>query len=125
VTKLAGLLVLAATLLFSKTNAGWPVLAHVPPQARTKSSRLLNDANSPIAGKKLFLRYCTACHGRAAEGTRRAPSLSNDEMRHATPGDIYWILTNGMLRQGMPSWSQIPPPQRWQIASFLRSINSH
>ena len=120
---LAGFLALAGALLFAETDPQWPVLKHVPPAARVKSNHLLKNPDSPAVGRKLFEQHCTACHGKAGEGSRRAPALSNEEMRHATPGDIYWILTNGMVREGMPSWSQLPEPQRWQLVAFISAMN--
>jgi hypothetical protein len=44
-------------------------------------------------------------------------------VRIATPGTIFWILTNGVVRRGMPVWSRLPEQQRWQIVSYLKSLN--
>ena len=33
-----------------------------------------------------------------------------------------WLLTNGSMKNGMPSWSRLPEQQRWQIVSFLKSL---
>jgi hypothetical protein len=46
-------------------------------------------------------------------------------MQAATPGEMFWILTNGLVRHGMPAWSKLPPAQRWQIIAFLTSMNGH
>jgi hypothetical protein len=35
---------------------------------------------------------------------------------------LFWILTNGVVRQGMPVWSKLPEPQRWQIVTFVKSL---
>jgi len=117
-------LIVAAALLLAQDGPRWPVLPHVPPEARQKTNPLAKDPSAPAAGKKLFDQHCTACHGKGGEGTNRAPSMYSDEMRRATQGDIFWILTNGVVRHGMPSWSQLPEPQRWQIAAYLNSLNS-
>src|SRR5579863_5860932 len=53
--------------------------------------------------------------GEAAEGSRKAPSLLADPVQQATPGTLFWILTNGVVRRGMPVWSKLPEPERWQI----------
>jgi hypothetical protein len=42
----------------------------------------------------------------------------------ATPGAVYWVISNGVVRHGMPSWSKLPEVQRWQIVSFLESLNA-
>ena len=40
--------------------------------------------------------------------------------QQATPGTLFWILTNGVVRRGMPVWSKLPEPQRWQIVTYQR-----
>ena len=59
-----------------------------------------------------------------AEGGKRAPSLLRDEVQRATPGALFWVLTNGVVRRGMPDWSKLPEPERWQIVAFLKSFGS-
>jgi hypothetical protein len=55
------------------------------------------------------------------DGHKR-PSLHGATIHAATDGDIEWFLRQGDLRRGMPSWSSLPPAQRWQVVVFLRSI---
>jgi hypothetical protein len=38
------------------------------------------------------------------------------------PGALFWLLTNGVVRRGMPVWSKLPEPQRWQLVSFIESL---
>jgi mono/diheme cytochrome c family protein len=116
-------LALAGASLLSQSAQDWPVLARVPESARLKPNPLAHDADAAAAGQKLFEQHCTQCHGAGGMGGRRGPPLSNAEMEHATPGQIFWILTNGVLHHGMPSWSKLPPPQRWQLVSFIESLN--
>jgi mono/diheme cytochrome c family protein len=52
------------------------------------------------------------------------PSLRADPVRQATPGTLFWILTNGVVRRGMPVWSKLPEPQRWQLVSYVKSLNA-
>jgi hypothetical protein len=47
-----------------------------------------------------------------------------EEVQQATPGALFWILTNGVVRHGMPVWSKLPEAQRWQIVTFLMSFKS-
>jgi len=107
------------------TKPAWrrPLSAHVPVKDRPKRNPLANDPDAPRAGLKLFGQHCAHCHGIAGEGTRRAPVLVSPEMQAATPGEIFWILTNGLVRHGMPPWSRLPEAQRWQIVAFLSSMN--
>lgn len=48
--------------------------------------------------------------------------LRGEEVREATPGTIFWILTNGVVRRGMPVWSKLPEAELWQIITFIRSL---
>jgi hypothetical protein len=96
-------------------------LAHVPGRAEAERNPLAGDLNALAAGGKLFAEHCAECHGETAEGTRRAPSLTDERVRQATPGALFWILTNGVVRHGMPDWSKLPDRERWQIVTFLNS----
>src|SRR5215471_9736733 len=100
----------------SEKNRGhkpYTELAKVPEKARAKSNPLAEDPDAPLAGRKLFEQHCAECHGNAAEGGKKAPSLRAQEVQQATPGTLFWILTNGVVRRGMPVWSKLPEAQRW------------
>jgi mono/diheme cytochrome c family protein len=99
-------------------------LAKVPEKARAVRNPLENDSDSVLAGGKLFQRHCAECHGMKAEGSKRAPSLLREEVQQATPGALFWVLTNGVVWHGMPVWSKLPEPQRWQIVAFLKSFRA-
>ena len=98
-------------------------LAKAPEKERAKINPLAGDSNAPAAGRKLFEQHCAECHGRTAEGGKKAPSLRSETVQQATPGTLFWILTNGVVRRGMPVWSKLPEPQRWQIVTFLKSLS--
>jgi cytochrome c oxidase cbb3-type subunit 2 len=98
-------------------------LANVPEKARSLRNPLEADPNAISAGKKLFEQHCAECHGNARDGRRKAPALRAQEVQAASPGTLFWILTNGVIRRGMPVWSKLPEQQRWQIVSYLKSLN--
>jgi len=93
-----------------------------PEKARLRLNPFENDPEAILAGGKLFERNCADCHGMKAEGGRRAPSLLRDEVQQASPGTLFWVLTNGVSWHGMPVWSKLPEAQRWQIVTFLKSF---
>ena len=102
---------------------GGATLAVVPARSSIATNPFAgNNANAVKAGKKLYARYCAECHGAAGEG-HRAPALQSERVQRATPGDLFFVLTNGDLPSGMPSWSRLPEEQRWQIATFLKQLN--
>ena len=119
--------------------AGWAALASMPgigaePKERPSgvagappaASELRNpydrDPEAIGAGRKLYAMHCARCHGEGGAGWVGAPSLVSDQVQHASPGALFWFLTNGDLRRGMPAWSRLAEPRRWQLVTFLRSL---
>jgi mono/diheme cytochrome c family protein len=97
-------------------------LAHAPQKAGARLNPLEKDPDAVAAGTKLFDLHCAQCHGSNANGSRRGPSLRAQEVQRAAPGTLFWLLTNGVVRRGMPVWSKLPEPQRWQIVSYIKSL---
>ncbi|HEY6369583.1 MAG TPA: cytochrome c, partial [Candidatus Sulfotelmatobacter sp.] len=85
---------------------------------------LAADPDAVAAGGKLFTQHCVECHGETADGSKKAPSLRADEVQQAAPGALFWLLTNGVVRRGMPVWSKLPEPQRWQLVRFIKSLGA-
>jgi mono/diheme cytochrome c family protein len=122
--KLAFRIALSCLLL----GSGWAG-AQSPVQratARTADQRnpLAGSEPARLAGAKLYARECAACHGRNREGRGNALPLDQAEVREAAPGALFWVLRNGSLRRGMPSFAHLPEPQRWQIITFLQGAAS-
>jgi mono/diheme cytochrome c family protein len=97
-------------------------LEKVPEKYRGKENPLAKDPEAVGAGGVLFEEHCEECHGKEALGGKKAPSLRVPEVQNAAPGALYYILTNGVVRKGMPVWSKLPEPQRWQLVSYLKSL---
>jgi mono/diheme cytochrome c family protein len=109
----------------SKVNAlVYAELAKAPDKARAKRNPMEHDPDAVAAGQNLFEQHCSECHGNAGYGTEKAPSLRAEEVQGAAPGAIFWILTNGVVRRGMPVWSKLPEPQRWQLVTFIKSLGA-
>ncbi len=102
----------------------YAVLAEAPEKAREKSNPFAGDAEAVAAGGKLFEQHCAECHGKKAGGTMHGANLLREEVQQASPGTLFWILTNGVVRRGMPVWSKLPEPERWQIVTFLQSLSA-
>lgn len=107
----------------AKHKALYRELAKVPGKDVARPNPLSSDPEAAVAGEKLFGMHCAECHGATANGTRRAPSLRVDPIQHASPGALFWVLTNGAVRRGMPVWSKLPEPQRWQLVSYIKSLS--
>lgn len=97
-------------------------LDKAPSKARARRNPFEHDSDAVATGQKLFGMHCAECHGQAAEGTRHAPNLHDPEVQDAAPGAIFWVLTNGIVWHGMPVWSKLPEPQRWQLVAYIKSL---
>jgi mono/diheme cytochrome c family protein len=92
----------------------------VPARMRSAPNPYTGDSDAAQAGAKLYAEHCAACHGKDAQGIRRAPALQSPAMQNASPGALFWLLTNGAIDKGMPAWAYLPSPQRWQLITWLK-----
>jgi glucose/arabinose dehydrogenase/cytochrome c5 len=83
-----------------------------------------NQANSAQAGAALYAQHCASCHGRNAEGSGNIPALAHSAAQSAADGDIFWFITNGSVNDGMPAWATLPAQQRWQIVTYLKTLQA-
>jgi mono/diheme cytochrome c family protein len=97
-------------------------LAHVPDSYRTRVNPYAGQADAIAAGGRLFSDHCAPCHQSDALGKGKRPSLRSTHIQHATDGELFWVLRNGILAHGMPSWSMLPEPSRWQIIAYVKSL---
>ena len=97
-------------------------LTRVPAASRAEMNPLGSDPRAALAGARIFTRNCASCHGKNGQGHQRRPSLRTARVRKATDGELQWLLRNGALTEGMPSWSNLPEAQRWQVISYLRTL---
>ena len=99
-------------------------LQKAPEKARNRPNPLQNDPDAVAAGGILFQQHCAECHGDSAQGTGKAPSLRAPEVQKATPGALFWLITNGVVRKKMPVWSKLPEAQRWQLVRYIQSLGA-
>jgi mono/diheme cytochrome c family protein len=107
---------------YQKDGLVYAEIAKAPEKARAKRNPMDNDPDALAAGANLFEQHCSECHGDVGEGGKKGPSLLAREVQNAEPGAIFWILTNGVVRRGMPVWSKLPEPQRWQLVRYIKSL---
>jgi mono/diheme cytochrome c family protein len=128
---MAGLLILSVASALAQTKSAassdihkWDhaAVAEVPAKARSRRNPLESDPSAVSAGRKLFAEHCSQCHGKGAEGGRRGSSLNVEPAHRVLPGELFSVLTNGVIRRGMPGWSKLAEPERWQLVSFLESL---
>lgn len=114
-------LLAGALLLFATSNGAW--MAKVPPRDRALVNPYRDRPEAIAAGHRVFLDHCAQCHGKDALGTKKRPSLRSVRVQQqATEGDLHWLLENGSMRYGMPSWSALGNAQIWQVITYVRSL---
>lgn len=113
-------LVLAAVGAGGAVSQKW--MTKVPAADRAMVNPCRGRPDAIAAGQRLFEDHCAACHGTDLLGRRGKPSLRSPIVQGATDGELFWLLKNGDLRHGMPSWSGLPEPERWEIVAYVKSV---
>ena len=125
--KAGRLIVSSALFLFATIFWIIPLLAqqprfrNAPASASAEKNPYAGRASAVAAGKKLYARYCSPCHGDNLQGMGPAPALDTAQVRNANPGEVFWFISTGNVSSGMPSWGRLPKNQRWELVSLLQS----
>ncbi len=98
-------------------------LRKAPPSTRSLQNPFAGQSSAVAAGRKLFEQHCAQCHGGEARGQEKAPDLHSPAIQNAPGGSLFWILRNGKIRKGMPSWSRLPDQQLWQLVTYLQTLH--
>jgi mono/diheme cytochrome c family protein len=114
-------LLLVPAFALAVANGSW--LKKVPKADRARTNPFAGETSAAAAGRNLFRNNCAKCHGENAEGKGSRPSLKSARIETATDGELAWLIKNGEAFKGMPGWGALPEPERWQIISYLRSLN--
>ena len=116
---LGALVLLVAAAAWARVGT---LVQQAPPRVNTLRNPFEGQQRAQRAGSKLFARECAACHGPDGMGMGKAPPLNQADVHQAPPGALFWVLRNGSLKRGMPSFAHLPEPQRWQIVDYLKSL---
>jgi len=126
--KLAGL-ALAAGLIFggvllAAQNLGYRQDPNwkAPQNAAARKNPLAGRTDVIAGGKKLFERHCIECHGHSGQGLGHAADLQLPVVQQQTDGTLFWKITTGNARHGMPTFSGLPELQRWQLVLYLHTL---
>jgi mono/diheme cytochrome c family protein len=89
----------------------------------------LDDPAKVIIGVEHYAAHCAVCHG--APGVPRGdiahglypqpPNLAEAAKRYS-PGELFWILKNGIKMSGMPAWNDHSDDELWATVSFLDKL---
>ncbi len=98
-------------------------------------------AADPAAGKKLYERYCTQCHGNEGKGDGPAAdfvyprprdfTLAIFKVRSTLSGqlptdhDLFRIVSEGLPGTSMPAWKKyLSENERWQLVHHIKTFDS-
>jgi mono/diheme cytochrome c family protein len=103
-------------------DPGW----RAPDGVISRHNPLADKPQAAAGGKKLFLRNCAECHDKDGSGIvkKHAADLQLPVVQDQSDGALFWKITNGNPDRGMPSFSKLPEPERWQLVLFLRTLKT-
>jgi mono/diheme cytochrome c family protein len=115
---LAGAGLMAAQNLHYRPDPEWKP----PENAAKRANPLAGKPKLAAGGRKIFRRDCAVCHGEKGQGLRDAADLQLPVVQEQSDGALFWKITNGNARRGMPPFSGLPELQRWQVVLYLRTL---
>lgn len=121
------------------TDPHWPISYWVMETARARSIQRHAKGIVPPAGfdeqakvvpaVSHFSAHCAVCHG--APGAEKGefaggmypppPDLTEVSKRY-TPGELFWILKNGIKMSGMPAMADDGDDMLWATVGFLEKL---
>jgi glucose/arabinose dehydrogenase len=93
-----------------------------PASAAQMKNPYASQQQAATAGASLFTINCAQCHGPKGGGQGNVPSLRRQNVQSASDGEIFWFITQGDIKDGMPAWDSLPKEERWQIVTFVKSL---
>lgn len=105
--------------------------SHAPASAKELKSPIPASNENATAGRKLFTQHCASCHGAdgkaktdtAAAMKVRPADLTGHAVHNLSPGEIYWVATNGIRPSGMPGFKdRLSDDERWQIVLAVQKL---
>ena len=120
-----GISLLCLPLAASGQNAGSPAdkTWTAPPDAAAKQNPNAGKADAVTAGQKIFLRSCAECHGEDGTGLQEGVSnLQSPDVQKQSDGALFWKVTTGNVKKGMPAFGKLEENDRWNVVSYLRAL---
>lgn len=88
---------------------------------------LASDGKAMESGKRLFLTYCSQCHGSDGRGSRDFPNLTDNEwLWGGEPERIKASITNGFTAEMPPLGDAVGGEQgAREVANYVLSLGGH
>jgi glucose/arabinose dehydrogenase len=122
----AALVALGAAAIFAAPMARAQNAAfhNAPASAKAMKNPSGRSPEAATAGAAVYQQKCALCHGSKAQGMANIPSLAKGPSQSVTDGELFWFITNGDVPDGMPAWTSLSEKQRWDIVTYLKTINT-
>jgi glucose/arabinose dehydrogenase len=97
---------------------------NAPASTKTLKNPSGRSPEAATAGAAVYQQKCALCHGNRAQGMANIPALAKGSSQTVTDGELFWFITNGDVPDGMPAWNSLAEKQRWDVVTYLKTINS-
>ena len=132
--QIATAVILVALTLF--VFVGYNVLSQqstwtAAPAANQKANSVTADLTNNLAGKNLYVKECSSCHGKYGKGDGPAAAalgkpvgdLSSAKSQVQTDGSYFWKIQTG--KPPMPAFQKrLNETQTWQLVNYMRTLNA-
>ncbi|HLG17660.1 MAG TPA: cytochrome c [Blastocatellia bacterium] len=105
--------------------------SHAPASARKLKNPLTPTAENIKSGRTIYNDNCAVCHGE--DGKAKTEVAATMQVKPAdltrsddlTDGEIFWLITNGIEKSGMPDFkATINDQERWQTVLYVKTLTS-
>ena len=129
------LLILVSGLMMAFFAISFAHEGHKHPNAPASAKKLKNPLTASDEtinqGRLLFKQNCARCHGEdgqakteaAATMKKKPTDLTAKAMHGITDGEIWWVITNGIKKSGMPAYkTKASELERWQMTLYVKHL---
>lgn len=102
--------------------------SHAPATAKKLKNPLQATEENIAAGKILYANKCATCHGEDGKAnTNMATKMKVKPadltaLHERTNGEIYWVITNGIKKSGMPAMKTASKEDRWKLTLYVKHL---
>jgi len=94
---------------------------NAPASAKAAKDPVAGDTRAAEVGGQLYAVNCAKCHGGQGQGTANIPALNAGPSQSASVGELFWFITQGDVKNGMPAWSSLSEERRWQLVEYVKA----